>query len=94
VSFLRMVDLIDQLAARRGIALPAEQRNVIDNSRRAMSEFLAEERKELLGEPFSHDYRDRFRSFYVEFFKFAAAVRSALTTADGVPPPDPSSSRR
>lgn len=81
-AYLAKADAFEALLARRGRAQPAAVQNVLDNTRRAFGTFLAERRKEILGEPFDPEYRSRHAAFYTQFFLFASELKGALLEPD------------
>lgn len=77
-AYLARADAFEALLARRGHALPPAVKNVLDNTRAAFRDYLDQQRKEILGEPFDPDYRTRHAEFYKQFFLYTSELKGAL----------------
>lgn len=66
-AFLEKLDHVE-LLLRGGAPLPDAAAQLLSDCRAAFQAYLEEERKEILGEPFAPDYRERHREFYRAFF--------------------------
>lgn len=77
-AFLAAADGYEALLRSKGSPADPVIAAVVSNTRVAFRSFLAERRRELLGEPFDAGYRERHATFYREFFVFAAELKGAL----------------
>lgn len=77
-AYLEKADAFEALIGKRGHRQPAAVQNVLTNTRRAFREYLDEQRKEILGEPFDPGYRARHAEFYKQFFLFTSELKGAL----------------
>lgn len=77
-SFLPKLAHVRELLARKAIELPAEQAAVLDACERAFRDYLENRRREILGEAFDPDYRERHKTFYRRFFLAISDMKAAL----------------
>jgi tetratricopeptide (TPR) repeat protein len=81
-TFLGAADAYTALLQRVGQPLDPVIGAVVENTRAAFRGYLGERRKELLGEPFAANYRERHAAFFREFFVFASELKGELRNPD------------